>query len=152
MRIVRVRWKVAYFAAFFALGFPADAALDHLLLPEASILANTVITALVYLGASRWFRGSGEPVAPSRAWWRMTARPKGSRVLGILSTIGAVTSPLLLTGEHGLFVFVTDLALWVTFAALFFHSYARLRREKPPGSTLPTTAEWRPAPLPRALR
>lgn len=37
--------------------------------------------AFVIVGV-RTFRGTGEPVRPARAWWRMTARPPAGYLLG----------------------------------------------------------------------
>lgn len=152
MRIVRLRWKLAYFVG----GWFASAAIVRPLiigLPiaiEAPI--DAVFTAAIYCGAARAFRGAGEPIYPPRAWWRMTARPRASLVLAIILLAGASSTAVVLLLGGPQVILGANAAMNALFAALFFNSYARLKRDKPPGSTLPTTAEWRPAPLPRALR
>ena len=152
MRIVRVRSKVLYFAAAFAISYPVDAILDRFTPVEASVLLNAAIGAAVYVAASRSFRGAGEPVEPPRPWWRMTARPKGSLVLAILCAAAVAVSFLPLGVAVGVVQVVANITLWSMFAGLFFNSWLRLRRDKPAGWVKPSSAEWRPAPRPRALR
>ena len=152
MRIVRIRWKVAYFAITWLVGFALVRLLDPLLPPVLLSGFLGLANAATYLGASRFFRVRGEPVSPPRTWWRMTGRPRASGVIAILqlwSILGSVNS---LDAKDGVAVFASNAVVSIVFAALFFNSWVRLRREKPAGWALPSSAEWRPAPLPRALR
>lgn len=70
-------------------------------MPITSVL-NSLVTIASFLLGARLFRGQGEAVTPRRAWWRMTARPRLSRVLGILFTFATLTllfSPILAPGS-----------------------------------------------------
>lgn len=88
VRIVRWYWKLLYVAGAWLVGYAVNALLDALHAPGlVSALVNACVTlASIILGA-RLFRGRGEPVDPPRAWWRMTARPLLSRVLGVTAAI-----------------------------------------------------------------
>lgn len=88
VRIVRWYWKLLYIVAAWLVGYAMDALLEALHAPGwVSALVSACLTlASIILGA-RLFRGRGEPVEPPRAWWRMTARPLLSRVLGITAAI-----------------------------------------------------------------
>lgn len=152
MRIVRVRWKIAYFAITSLVGFALVRLLEPVLPPVLLSMFLGVANAATYLGASRSFRVHGEPVSPPRMWWRMTGRPRASGVIAILqlwSILGSVSS---LDEKDGVALFVVNATVSIVFAALFFNSWVRLRREKPAGWALPSSAAWHPAPLPRALR
>jgi hypothetical protein len=52
-----------------------------------SIVVNSILVLGSYILGARLFRGKGEPVAPTRPWWKMTARRPLSRVLGVFSVL-----------------------------------------------------------------
>jgi hypothetical protein len=96
VRIVRWYSKFLYVVGALLVGHAVDALLDALHTPGlVSGLLNAAVTlASVILGA-RLFRGRDEPVEPPRAWWRMTARPRLSRVLGIIAAIDSASIVLI---------------------------------------------------------
>jgi hypothetical protein len=88
LRIVRWQLKLLYVVGVIVIGWLIAALLRAL---GATALIVVIVTipmdiAAFLLGA-RIFRGRGEPVQPTRAWWRMTARPTLSRRLGILFVV-----------------------------------------------------------------
>jgi len=95
--------------------------------------------ALLVVGA-RIFRGSGEPVAPPRPWWKMTARRKLSTVLGIIFAVSAawLTLWLVLSFALGRAVHNSIAEIVSTFvyvlvpAFLYLNSAARLKSEPKP--------------------
>lgn len=98
-RIFDVRITKWYFKLLYVVGVwlvPVQALLSALNAPAlVGSLLNAAITFASVLVGARVFRGRGEPVAPRRPWWKMTARPLLSRVLGIIFVL-AVASTLLL--------------------------------------------------------
>ena len=81
-RIRSASRKSLFVMAFFVtwvLTFIAARALD---LPAYLIdeVAEFLVVTAVYVGV-RAFRGEGEEIAPSRPWWRMSAKPTASFVL-----------------------------------------------------------------------
>jgi len=155
MRIVRTRWKIAYFAITYLASVALVRILAAFALPTAADASiNALLSAAMFLGAARAFRGRGEAVIPARPWWRMTARPKASLMLAIV--LIAVTVALLIPRSgiaDGISaVQVANAIVGAIFAALFFTSWVRLRRNRPPGWQAPMSAEWRPAPRQRAPR
>ncbi|TFB88215.1 hypothetical protein E3O44_05950 [Cryobacterium algoricola] len=98
-RIFDVRITKWYFKLLYVVGVwlvPVQALLSAVNAPVlVGSLLNAAITFASVLVGARLFRGRGEPVAPRRPWWKMTARPLLSRVLGIIFVL-AVASTLLL--------------------------------------------------------
>jgi len=85
IRITRWYFKLLYAIGAWLVGFPTQGLLAALSAPALiGSLLNTVITFASIIVGARLFRGPGEPVAPRRPWWKMTARPLLSRVLGFL--------------------------------------------------------------------
>jgi len=143
LRIVRTRYKLLYFVVWFGVGlllarwvYPA--------IPEVLkvILGNLMFIALVVV-AIRSFRGSSEPVAPPRAWWRMTGTVRSSVVLAVLvfltcaisipGIIGRTPAPTLV-GLAGLVLSqIENLALVV----LYINSAVRLHRSPDPVALRP---------------
>ncbi|MGW4928043.1 hypothetical protein ACWEOH_02740 [Agromyces sp. NPDC004153] len=141
LRIVRWELKLAYIVGVLLLGFLIAWLLRSVGVPEVAItlvLVGVDLVALL-LGA-RIFRGRGEAIEPSRPPWRMTARPRLSRVLGIifivlsaetavrllLDALGAdadrpLTVEMLVIGAIGVIEFAV-------FGALYLRSAARLQR------------------------
>ena len=85
VRIVRWELKAAYVVAAYLLGFAIASLLRATELPDVvvGVVTSVVDLTAILLGA-RVFRGRGEAIEPPRRWWRMTARPTLSWVLGIL--------------------------------------------------------------------
>ena len=85
IRITSWYFKLLYVVGAWLIGFLAPGLLTALNAPAlVGSLLSTAITLGSVIGGARLFRGSGEPVAPRRSWWKMTARPLLSRVLGII--------------------------------------------------------------------
>jgi uncharacterized membrane protein YfcA len=128
LRIRKTRWKVAYFVVTLVLvgvlgGFVVRPYLPD---PIGVIVGNLLMLVLVF-GAARSFRGQGEPIRPPRAWWRGSARPTASFVLGALWAVDAVVAiiQLALQAEGVSAVAVISNVL---LAAFFLNSGVRLRR------------------------
>ena len=85
VRIVRWELKAAYVVAAYLVGFAIASLLRATELPDVvvGVVTSVVDLTAILLGA-RVFRGRGEAIEPPRRWWRMTARPTLSWVLGIL--------------------------------------------------------------------
>ncbi len=85
------------------------------------VLEPIEVVALVAL--IRSFRGVGEPVAPRRAWWRLTARPRAGWWLAALYLLGVAAfvrgAKLTVTD----WMFAIENMLW---AAAFLNSSIRL--------------------------
>lgn len=90
VRITRWELKLAYVIGVIAVGW-AFAALSRVGgLPEPTLLlVVTLIDVVGLLLGARVFRGRGEAIEPPRVWWRMTARPKLSRNLGVVFVVAA---------------------------------------------------------------
>jgi hypothetical protein len=85
IRITRWYFKLLYVVGAWLVGLPVQGLLAALNAPAlVGSLLNTAITLASVIVGARVFRGRGEPVAPRRSWWRMTARPLLSRVLGTI--------------------------------------------------------------------
>ena len=85
VRIVRWELKAAYVVAAYLLGFAIASLVRATELPDVvvGVVTSVVDLTAILLGA-RVFRGRGEAIESPRRWWRMTARPTLSWVLGIL--------------------------------------------------------------------
>lgn len=140
VRVVRWYLKLAYAAGVWLAGYLAIALLDALIAPQiiGSIVSAVLTLAGIVLGA-RWFRGKGEPIAPARPWWKMTARRTLSRVVGVASLLGsALTIASLLGAAMGaesrmqlltvatLPEYVLSAALFAIIATLYLNSAIRL--------------------------
>jgi hypothetical protein len=142
LRIRKTRWKVAYFAISLIILNVLNSYLVLRFLPDplGTIVANLLTMTLV-LGAARTFRGQGEPVKPPRAWWRGSARPTASYVVGGLWAADAVVAIALLASQPRAFAAVA-IASNLILAAFFINSAVRLQRFPQP--TVPD-----PIPAPR---
>lgn len=118
--------KAAYLVVAIAVVFiVAATAAIGLGASPAALLASALVAILVCVGA-RTFRGPGEPVAPPRAWWRMTARPLAGfagAAAFLASAVGAATGSG--SGSVAAVVIVFD----VVVAAAYLNSSLRLVRE-----------------------
>ena len=141
VRIVRWELKAAYVVAAYLAGFAIASLLRATELPDVVVGVVTLAIDLtaILLGA-RVFRGRGEAIEPPRRWWRMTARPTLSWVLGILflalwvaGLLGVASDTLGVGGATPMAA--DDLALTIVvmieygvIAALYLNSAVRLQR------------------------
>jgi uncharacterized membrane protein YfcA len=99
----------------------------------ASLVVSGLFDIVVLLVGARIFRGRGEPVAPPRPWWQMTARQKLSSNLG--SWLAVVTGVMAVCFVLSLFdparTYLAESALLVLYFAiptyLYLNSAARLQ-------------------------
>ncbi|RZU64438.1 hypothetical protein EV379_0733 [Microterricola gilva] len=136
IRITRWYTKLLYVLGALSINFAIGALLRGLGTPMlvASVL-NSLVTIVSFLVGARLFRARGEPVPPRRAWWRMTARPRLSWVLGILFTyvvLSFALSPVLdpegARPSQGVAVTIIDSIGFATLAYLYLNSAIRLRK------------------------
>ena len=141
VRIVRWELKAAYVVAAYLLGFAIGSLLRAAEVADVivGLVAAAIDLTAILLGA-RVFRGRGEAIEPPRRWWRMTARPTLSWVLGILflalwvaGVLGVVFDTLGVGGAAPMAA--GDLALTIVvvmesgvIAALYLNSAGRLQR------------------------
>ncbi len=144
-RIERWYFKLLYAASAWVWGFPMGVLLDALHAPTFiwNVLFPALTLASVVLGA-RLFRGRDEPLEPGRPWWKMTARPLLSRVLGGVAVLSAFSWPISLIGatlgsERSIRALsnvtvadgVTYTALFAMLAFLYLNSAFRMRKMPP---------------------
>jgi hypothetical protein len=127
LRITSAGGKVGFFVAGYV-GLFCAALFSALLVNFTAGAAIYVVLFLVWatLG-TRFFRGDGEPVEPSRPWWKLTARPTAGWILAallFLQSVWVLTSSLAGPGAAGS---VLVAAVYFIVAALFVHSSIRLR-------------------------
>jgi len=138
LRIVRTRFKLLYFVAYFVEGV-----LLRVLLPPATpdvlwVGSGHLLFILFVFVAVRSFRGRDEPIDPPRAPWRMTGTVRSAVILAIvllvLVTVDVVdfaTSRHAVTLVHAVSSLFTDLENLVL-AVLYINSAVRLRRSPDP--------------------
>ena len=141
VRIVRWELKAAYVVAAYLVGFAIASLLRAVELPDVVVgLVTAAVDLTAILLGARVFRGRGEAVEPPRRWWRMTARPTLSWVLGILflalwiaGVLGVAFDTLGVGGAAPMAA--DDLALTIVvmieygmIAALYLNSAVRLQR------------------------
>ena len=130
MRFVTVREKAIVVAILLAVDLVLTLVLNAMGSEAGSIVLSLVQLAGWY-AATRVFRGAGEAVGPRRPWWRMTARPLLSAVLGLAYGLVALVNLVLsFAGFWSASGFVSILVEAVL-AALFLHSAKRLRAVRP---------------------
>ena len=108
------------------------------------VIAVVFDLAILVIGA-RIFRGKGEPAAPPRPWWQMTARKKLSRRLGITFVVftGWLVLWLVLTFvlgrslHYSIVEIVSDFVYVAVPAFLYLNSAARLKPEPKPDQFTP---------------
>jgi hypothetical protein len=162
LRVVRWERKLAAAIVVWLVGM----ALFALLPAEIPSPLRSALALIVNVGSfvlcARVFRGRGEPVAPPRAWWRMTARARLSARLGLLfslltllglvvlfASVVGITGPI--TGPGGaedVAASAIDILQTGTLAFLYLNSASRLRGMPAPTEP-PIAPSFRP---PRALR
>lgn len=120
-----------YFVAVRIIEWPFEVL--HATEPATSILTFALAMAGLLVGA-RIFRGKGEPVAPPRPWWQLTARARLSWRLGFLLTVVFVVYVIQIVvsivAPNRIFFAPT---VWVALtygaaAYLYLNSAVRLRR------------------------
>lgn len=79
--------KLLYAVGVWAVGFLLNKILGAVPSTAMAVLSSAVEIAL-FLYAARIFRGREEALDAARPWWQMTAKPKLSRVVGILLAVG----------------------------------------------------------------
>ncbi|MFB2584514.1 hypothetical protein [Herbiconiux liukaitaii] len=144
LRIRRTRWKVLFVVAGVALVGAANAVFLPRILPfPVHLFAGDVLLLAVYFVGTRAFRGRGEPIAPPRARWRMTSRPRAGFVIGTLLALNAALSIVsVVTSADDALIFALSTVRDGALAFLYLRSSIRLRRHPP--ATEPT-----PIPLPK---
>lgn len=129
MRFVTVREKAIVVAILVAADALLTFVLDALHGEAGSIVLSVLQLAGWYL-ASRVFRGRGEPIAPVRAWWRMTARPLLSGILGAGYGLLALVNLVLSFAGFGSAAGTVSILVELVLAALFLTSFVRLRARR----------------------
>lgn len=142
-RLLNMRISRWYTKLLFVIGALLISAVVAALLRElgspmiASSVLNSLVTITMFLLGARLFRGKGEAVTPRRLWWRMTARPRLSRVLGILfgfGTLALLLSPILAPGSaisaqgEPFASTIIDSVGFAALAFLYLNSAFRLRK------------------------
>ena len=144
LRIRKTRWKVAYFVVGVVLIELLSRFVVSRVLPDPiETEVGQVLAVVLFVGASRTFRGRGEPIVPPRVWWRATARPTASYVIAATFTADALIGVLLAAVQQG--NSVLGLISSALLAAFFFNSAIRLQR-------FPQPKVPDPIPLPRFKR
>lgn len=152
LRITHWGWKLVYVVAAYLLPIPAPAATAIGMSDAWFMTISTVWTIVAVLYGARIFRGRGEPIAPPRPWWQMTARRTLSRNLGVLFAVVTVSSLLGLVFElsgptaprTALVVSVFSVVEFGVLAFLYLNSAARLPRR----GAQPTEPTFTPKRLP----
>lgn len=146
LRIRKKRWKAVYFAVFLVVANLVNSLVLPVVPPTVGRLVGVALMVLLFAGAVRTFRGRGEPVAPPRPWWRMTARPTAGFLLGSFFALNVVWGLVsTIVGLPG----VERLSFWdvipLAGGALFLNSSIRLLRFPP--ATVPDPVQpvkWKP--------
>jgi hypothetical protein len=133
-RIVEVWQKTLYIVIGYALPASLFFVLRTWLLPEDSVpyalLALVLNLGYTFVGV-RVFRGYLEPVAPPRAWWRWTGRPRAGFwlcALHVVALLGVVQDFRALDGfADNLLLTVVNTATFTILAAGYLFSSFRLQ-------------------------
>jgi hypothetical protein len=147
LRIRKTRWKVAYIVVGVGLILLINGLfLSHVLPRPVDAVVGNLFTVLLYFGGARSFRGSREPVAPARAWWRMTSRPTAGFVIGALLSVSFASDIFSFSRPAGFtFTYVLGAIVDLLMAFLYFHSSIRLRRTPPETVAEPSSLpHWKP--------
>ncbi|QIZ97243.1 MULTISPECIES: hypothetical protein [unclassified Leifsonia] len=94
---------------------------------EPGSIAVSILQLIGWYLVSRVFRGPGEPVAAARPWWRMTARPLLSGVLGAGYLLVALVNLVLSVVGFGSASGTVSVLVELVLAALFLTTFVRLR-------------------------
>ncbi|MGN7800087.1 hypothetical protein [Leifsonia sp. 22587] len=93
LRVMNPWHKFAVLVAQNASIWLISLALGRFVPEVVNLVITQTLTAVTIIAVARSFRGWGEPVAPPRAWWRLSARPLIGWWLGALYLLSA-SSPL----------------------------------------------------------
>jgi hypothetical protein len=148
LRIRRTRWKVLYTAGAVVLIFTANALLLPRVLPGLlALIAGDLLVMAVFFIGTRSFRGAGEPVAPPRALWRMTSKPRSGFVIAslfVVSATGNVFSSITRPVDE-LPAYVLSGIVDASLALLYLRSSVRLTRNPPETVAEPMALpKWKP--------
>lgn len=135
MRFVSVGEKAIVVAVLLAVNLALIFAFNAFSWQAGSIVLS-VLQLLGWYLATRVFRGAGENVARVRPWWRMTARPLLSGVLGAGYALVAVVNLVFSVVGFGSAAGTVSVLVEAVLAALFLNSFRRLRRGDAPESAL----------------
>lgn len=99
-RITTAHAKVGYVVAATVIGILLTLLLFAFGLPDSVVPLIAAIGFVLMVGIGvRVFRGDDEPVAPPRAWWRMTARPfAGFLLAAYFVADGVIARPTVSSG------------------------------------------------------
>jgi len=139
VRIRKTRWKVAYVVvSLTVLGVVGQLLLDpSYSTPLATLISDFLPLAIFAVGV-RSFRGRGEPIAPPRAWWRMTSRPTAGIVIAsvaaLTSLVSLVSLPFTTSEAYPIdpLNYVISTTLTVIVIVAYVNSSVRLIRSPPP--------------------
>jgi hypothetical protein len=153
LRIVSWELKLAYVLGAWTIWIPIRAILNAFGTPTVDVsVANVVVSLAGFLLGARVFRGRGEPIAPPRPWWKMTARPTLSRRLGYLFVYLTISSAYVVVANvlgiarfrrthDGLTELVISTLLSSVVAFLYLNSAVRLAK----ADVLPLEPKFKPA-------
>jgi hypothetical protein len=107
------------------------AILPRFRVPYDIVLLHGFAAVLLFIVIGiRVFRGRGEPVEPPRPWWKASARPTASLLLGGISSIDLVLALVILltsgSTSVGIFPQVLHILSAVLTASLYLNSGIRL--------------------------
>lgn len=95
LRLTRPGIKFIYVLAVLTIGMPAWWVIPSVPVLDVVIGGLGLLTSFAgFWYGTRVFRGRGEAVTPARPWWRWTAWPALSWVLGIVITLQALGAGL----------------------------------------------------------
>ena len=135
LRIVKTRYKLLYtLTCVLLIGAVAPAWWGPPWTLVSIVIGNVIFLAFLIVGV-RSFRGRGEPVAPKRAWWRLTARPTAGFVIAGVSAwfaLGFVVSIVLGTdlGPLDMLDAVINIVLMCVLVLAYLNSSLRLLSAK----------------------
>ncbi|WBM79603.1 hypothetical protein KIV56_15025 [Cryobacterium breve] len=145
IRLRKTRWKIAYILIGVISLAAIEIAIQPLMFPNPmpAVVANS-LTLLLYFGGVRSFRGLGEPIAPPRARWRMTSRPRAGYIIGSLLALSSANGVFVATTTPPELIFNVSISVMVdaSLAFLYFRSSARL--QKAPPRTVQEVPRWKP--------
>jgi len=126
MRFTTPVQKTAVVVVLLAINAVLALALNALRWEPGSI-ALSILQLIGWYLVSRVFRGPGEPVAAARPWWRMTARPLLSGVLGAGYVVVALVNLVLSVVGFGSASGTVSVLVELVLATLFLTTFVRLR-------------------------
>ena len=131
IRVIAAQTKITYFVAGVALVLTVGSAAGIALGGVAGIAINSILLVALFGVASRTFRGTGEPIVPPRAWWRLTAGPVAGFVIAGLFVVSGVGSAISGSGPDSSAVLTVSTVLSDgAVAAAYLNSSIRLLRSR----------------------